>query len=201
MTRSRRPRPSHCTSQDRALKQTLLAARINPDARNSLAGQLGGLCSGWLRPLYPDPNDLDDATQVAVLHVIDQLHAYDGRRRALPWARTVATRKGLDHRAALGRRRARLAPAAVEEMAARPDDRLRDDEKDAIHAALGRLSPSDRSLIYGRFWRDQILDELAQEQQVALATVHRRIGRALVQLRTLLARPLGIEPMSPAAGD
>lgn len=70
-------------------------------------------------------------------------------------------------------------PDAVEEPDAAPDRQLEKKEvKRALRACLDRLPEHLRSIVHDYFWEEMTLEEIAVEEGVSPATVHRRLKEA-----------------------
>ena len=92
------------------------------------------------------------------------------------------------------RRRQSLAlrAAAVSDGDAAPSPEtaaLAQEDREALVAALNRLSPSDREVIGYRFLLGLSESETADVLDVRLGTAKSRLSRAMVRLRAMLEEP------------
>jgi RNA polymerase sigma-70 factor, ECF subfamily len=130
-----------------------------------------------------------ELSQEVFLHVLRRIHQLREPERFAGWLRQVAVRM------AINRATRRVAPATVEtgvlegafEAADQPVDELITRERaERLWAALGRLKALDRESLIAFYIRGLSLVEIADELDVPLGTIKRRLHTARKRLRTEL---------------
>jgi RNA polymerase sigma-70 factor, ECF subfamily len=126
----------------------------------------------------------EDALQDMRLRLWKYRCRYDpGRLRWRNWAGMLLDQVAID----LLRRRAGLPAAAEPEVLAEHVDATtreqRNDFDAALEECLQALSLENRNLLRRRFWQDQNLEEIADNQSLAVSTVWRRLQTLLTKLR------------------
>jgi RNA polymerase sigma-70 factor (ECF subfamily) len=130
-----------------------------------------------------------ELTQEVFLHVLLRIHQLREPERFAGWLRQVAVRM------AINRATRHLAPVAVEmsvlesafEAVDQPVDELIARERaERLWEALGRLKALDRESLVAFYIRGLSLVEIADELDVPLGTVKRRLHTARKRLRTVL---------------
>ncbi len=144
-----------------------------------------------------DPDEAEDIAQDALIAAYRALGRFDAERPLRPWLLKITANTARNRRRSLGRYLNALKRWAVE----------RNDEADAeaqaagtleaaaLLAAVRRLSESDQSVIYLRYYLDLSVDEAAHALDIEPGTVKSRLSRALGRLRESVQReqPLWIE--------
>jgi RNA polymerase sigma-70 factor, ECF subfamily len=130
-----------------------------------------------------------DAAQEGFLRAHRSLHRFDPRRPFRPWLlRIVANAAKNEHRADVRHRR--LADRVVELRLEPPepdDPAVRTEEREALRAALCRLSVDDRVVLALRWFEEMSEADMAQVIGVRPGTVKSRLHRALTRLRIELS--------------
>ena len=148
------------------------------------------LCFGFLA----DAAEAEDAAQDAMLHLMDNLDAYDPRRSYRSWRNTVvlnlcrSRRRG--HEA---RRRAEDAAAAMRREHILPDparEAGRDEVREVLRESLAALSPREREVFVLRDLEGQPTAEVAAALAIAEGTVRSLLTLARRRLRRLLGARL-----------
>lgn len=133
--------------------------------------------------------DAEEVVQDAFVKAYRALHRYDGRRPFRPWLLTIVGNE------ARNRRRAnRSRPFVVVDEEEREDDVspppdgvvLERERREAIGAALRRLSEDDRDVITCRYFLDLSEAETAAALGLRRGTVKSRLSRALARMRVEL---------------
>ena len=147
----------------------------------------------WLQSLarhLAGPDDADDLAQAAWLRAIEQ--APERIRGLRPWLRTVLRnafrRSRTDHAARLRRE---TAAARSEALPSAAELTARTSLHRAVADAVLALDEPARSTVILRFFEDRKPQEIARLQNIAVATVHTRLRRALAILRARLDRERG----------
>ena len=149
------------------------AARLLADAH----ARHGGACAAYARSLGGD----EDAAQEALVRLARHLAA----GRAMPdspraWLLRAVRSAALDGRRRDRRRRAR------EHAAFRPQGAPEAVEREAVEAALMRLSERRREAVVLRVWCDLDFKAIAALVGVAASTAHADCAAGLAELRGLL---------------
>ena len=127
-----------------------------------------------------------ELTQEVFLHVLRRIHQLREPERFAGWLRQVAVRM------AINRATRRVAPSTVEtgvlegayERADQPVDELITRERaERLWEALGRLKTLDRETLVAFYIRGLSLVEMADELDVPLGTIKRRLHTARKRLR------------------
>ncbi len=148
--------------------------------------------------------DSDDACQEALIKIVRNLNAFDGRSAFSTWAYRIATNAALDE---LRRRQRRPALRVADDDGDDRQDQLVDDraaatidavsERLAIDAALDELDPDFRAAVTLRDVLDLDYGEIAHVLDIPLGTVKSRIARG----RAALADSLRLDELPPLAPD
>jgi RNA polymerase sigma-70 factor (ECF subfamily) len=130
-----------------------------------------------------------ELTQEVFLHVLRRIHQLREPERFAGWLRQVAVRM------AINRATRRLAPPTVEtgvlegayEQGDQPVDELISRERaERLWEALGRLKTLDRDTLIAFYIRGLSLVEMAEELDVPLGTIKRRLHTARKRLKAEL---------------
>ncbi len=136
----------------------------------------------------------EDVFQDTWVRVMERIECFDLEREFAPWLFTVARHRAYD----LLRRRRFLSFVGIsrgesEEHALVPVDGIPFERRlidaDLAHTLLTRLEPSQREIIWLRYWRELSYEEIARHCGLRLGTVKSRLFRALRQLETLAPEP------------
>jgi RNA polymerase sigma-70 factor (sigma-E family) len=139
-----------------------------------------------------DAQEADDLVQLAWTTVARHWPRVSRMASPLAYARRVLTNAAIDGQTVRTRRRQELVASVADgrELADHGADRdlhAVDDRAD-LRAALGRLTPRQRAVLVLRHWDDLPEQEVAELLGCSVGTVKSTASRALVQLRTTLAR-------------
>ncbi|MEW4566705.1 sigma-70 family RNA polymerase sigma factor [Tautonia sp. JC769] len=140
-----------------------------------------------LLAMLRDPHQAHDAFQATFLKAIERGHTASAETFR-GWLFRVATREAIALRRDSRRRRRheqgiawlRHAPDAT--PTAREDPLVRDEQIEAVRAALAELPPLDQAIIRARMFGDRTFAQIAEEQHLPLGTVLTRMRRALKRL-------------------
>jgi RNA polymerase sigma-70 factor (ECF subfamily) len=138
----------------------------------------------------------EDIVQAAFLRAYEQIAQFDVGRPFGPWFLRIVvndtlmsvTRRrwlSLDHESGAG---AMQLPAVTTDVAERLEVA---ETREAIWAALDRLSPHQRAAVVMRYYLELSDAEISARLSVPQGTVRRRLHDARERLRTLLRRDLG----------
>jgi RNA polymerase sigma factor (sigma-70 family) len=197
------------TKKRNKMKLAQISAELVERARNRDRQALFSIVDSLRRPLYnlalrmvATPEDAEDATQEALLKIVDSMGQFEGRSRFSTWAWSVATRSILDFRRGRYRHplysvedfQADLLNGLESEAAERPDDRvLLGQLKVACSRALLQTLDADSRLA---FILGEIL-ELDSQEAAAIAGVsevafRKRLSRARDTLYPALRSHCGV---------
>jgi len=161
------------------------AAAGDPGARTALVRAHGPSVWGLCRRLCPEPEDAYQEVWEKVLGALPRFDP-DGTATIRTWILAVAHRHLVDlHR----RRRVRGEVVELPELPFVPDtdeplDRRRRMQR--VEAALSRLPESHRRVIVLHHLHGVPLEDLSQQEGVALGTVKSRLHRGRARLAELL---------------
>ena len=149
-------------------------------------------------------DDAEDLTQEVFIKVFRTLPSYDSAKGAfITWVTTMTRNLLVDHfrRTRQDRMTDSLDSASsdhedamplseqIEDQSAPPDAHVRSREaKEAVHAAIGKLSPELREALILRDLQDVDYKDIAQVLKVPEGTVKSRINRGRAELARLLER-------------
>jgi RNA polymerase sigma-70 factor (ECF subfamily) len=141
--------------------------------------------------LTADVGDAEEAVQDAFLKAYRALGRFRAGAPFRPWLLRIVRNEALNRRARAGRRGAlalRVAHEAGDDAAASPEAALLlAERREALLAALGRLSEGDRLVLACRYILDLGEEDTAAMLDCARGTVKSRLSRALDRLRALEA--------------
>jgi RNA polymerase sigma-70 factor (ECF subfamily) len=147
-----------------------------------------------------DPARAQDVVQDVFLRVWRRPERFDARRGELgAYLRLMARSRALDlwrEGQAAGRARDRLELVVAHEEQVRRDDRPaaiaeREEDRDVVREALGRLPRSQREAIVLAYWGGLTADEIARRAGVPLGTAKSRLRLGLGKLRADIDGRLG----------
>jgi len=177
--------------------EQLVAAYRRDRQRECLERLLGrhlGRVRGMIFGMVLDHGDADDVMQEVFLRAIRGLAGFDGRSRFSTWLYRIAlntTRRFLERR---GRSRERVETELFESLGSQqqaPDRRVMDDELSGqIAAGLASLSPALRAAISMVKLEGMSIEEAAEIEGCATATIYWRIHEARRLLKERLNRYL-----------
>ena len=140
----------------------------------------------------------EDIVQAAFLRAFERIGQFDPSRPFGPWF----LRSVVNDAVKAASRRGRLVPiaddeapegGALEDRALGPELLIeRGETREAVAAALDRLSPEQRAVVVQRYFLEMSEAEIAESQRVPAGTVKSRLFAAKGRLRELL-RPLRAE--------
>lgn len=149
-------------------------------------------------------DDAEDLTQEVFIKVFRTLPSYDSSKGAfITWVTTMTRNLLVDHfrrtrqdrmtdsldSASSDREDAMPLSEQIEDQSAPPDAHVRSREaKEAVHAAIGKLSPELREALILRDLQDMDYKDIAQVLKVPEGTVKSRINRGRAELARLLER-------------
>ena len=172
-----------------------LAARVVRAQAGDRAA-FGSLVEQFQRTVYAvcltrlgNPSEALELTQEVFLHVMRRLDQLREPERFAGWLRQVAARM------AINRATRRLAPPSVADDVLEGAGERRDGPLDVLiarerarrlHEGLGRLKMLDREALMAFYIRGQSLVQMAEELDVPIGTVKRRLHTARKRLKALL---------------
>jgi len=165
------------------------AAGGDPRAFEILATRYQAMVLAICRRVLGNDADAEDATQETFLRLARSASTIKSNAGAwlhscaMNACRDLMRRKGSEVRAHAG---PSVSLDAVPDSGEPETARLWRDIEPLLDAALADLSDEDRDVIVARFLAGRPLNELAAQAGVAAGTMHRRIDRALANLRARL---------------
>lgn len=132
--------------------------------------------------------DARDATQQAMVKILERASDYDPARPALPWACAIAAWECRTIRRRRSRRRETSSGLRAHEELASADgesEAVRRDLTRAAAHALGELSPRDREALLATFMEESV--------EVSATGLRKRRQRALERLRSKFRRLYGLD--------
>jgi RNA polymerase sigma-70 factor (ECF subfamily) len=138
-----------------------------------------------------DPGEAEDVVHDAFVAVVERADQFRPERgTVIAWLVTTVRNLALDR----ARRRTRRAQITDEELRHEPVAPVLDPEsiswltqrRDAVVAALSRVSPAQRRTLEVAFFEGLSYPEIAEREGVPLGTVKSRAARALAALRAAL---------------
>jgi RNA polymerase sigma-70 factor (ECF subfamily) len=166
--------------------------RRDPELLDRLILQFQYRLYRYLVHLTGSQETAEDLFQETWIRVLEKGHLYNGKSRFEAWLFAIARNLFID----LVRRR---APVSLDQLidpessdpveiplseTVLPAERLiRDEEKQQMASALGRLPAAYREVLVLRFQEDLALDEIASIVAAPLSTVKSRLYRALDMMR------------------
>jgi RNA polymerase sigma-70 factor (ECF subfamily) len=167
--------------------------RRDPAAMNAFFEAFIGPVYGYLRTVVREPMLADDLAQTAFLRLHRALDRLDPKRDPAPWVFTVVINTVRDHwRSRVNRDAGRTVP--FDELWDRPEapaesgmdvEMLRDEEMAVLEAAMARLSPADREILWLREFEGRSVVETAEMLGIRPDAVRQRHSRAVRRLGIL----------------
>ncbi len=133
-----------------------------------------------------DPDDADDIAQEAFIRAFRSLDTFDLRRPLRPWLFRIVSNQASNRKRSLGRYWGAVKRFAMQETGLNKADfpgAALNVEQSLLWSAIQELYPSDRKVIYLRFFMQLSVEETAQALGVAQGTVKSRSHRALQRLK------------------
>lgn len=183
--------------QDRAERDALDARAIqrlcegDDGAVAGLYDHYAPLVYGLAVKIVRDEPEAQDVVHDAFVAIVEHAAQFRPERGSVAaWLVTTVRNLALDR----ARRRVRRAQITEEELRHEPVDGPDDPEltawagrdREAVRAALARLSPSQRSTLESAFFEGLSYPEIAEREGVPLGTIKSRAARALAALRAVL---------------
>jgi RNA polymerase sigma-70 factor, ECF subfamily len=123
----------------------------------------------------------DDVSQDAFERAFRGLPSFNGRSSFRTWLSRIVLNQSIDH----ARRQRRVQPHELAEAPAEWSDDTALRDRDLIDAVLA-LPLERRAVVALRYWARLSPPEIAVILELPLGTVHSRLARALVELRSRL---------------
>jgi len=132
----------------------------------------------------------EDLAQDVFLELYQRLSAIESAAHLLFWLRRVTTNRCIDH----GRKRIRRREQALEELpepaaAEAPSDPLL---MERLRECMARLTDRQRMAVVLRYQEGLGPNEIADVMEIPVNTVKSMLHRTLAEMRTILARKLGV---------
>lgn len=146
---------------------------------------------GMALKIVREQNEAEDVVHDAFIAIVERADQYRPERgTVVAWLVTTVRNLSLDR----ARRRVRRAQITTEELRHEPTEPVPDPEsiawlardREAVRAALARLSESQRRTLEVAFFEGLSYPEIAERDGVPLGTVKSRAARALAALRAAL---------------
>jgi len=167
--------------------------RRDPPAMNAFFEAFIEPVYGYLRAVVREPMLADDLAQTAFLRLHQTLDRLDPKRDPAPWVFTIVVNTVRDHWRSRAHRDGQRA-VTFDELWDRPDaaaesgvegEMLRNEERAVLHAAMGRLSPADREILWLREYQEKSVTDTAQMLGIRPEAVRQRHSRAVRRLGVL----------------
>lgn len=135
-----------------------------------------------------DAADAEDVAQETFIRAYSALERFDEARPLRPWLLSIAANLARNRRRGLGRYWAALQRAFREnpEPYHPPPERAVAADARRLHAAVARLRPDARDVVYLRYFMGLSEAEAAAALGIPAGTAKSRLSRALAQLRRLI---------------
>ncbi len=153
---------------------------------------------GYLyRLLNRNPDAAQDLTQTVFLKAYQNLASFDRSRPFSPWLYRIAHNEAANHLRSQSRgREVGIDHSEGVEIAApegeTPEDvQARQDDRDVINRALGRIKPRYRDALVLYYYEEKSYEEIAAILDSNVSTVGTLIRRARKQLQNLLEKEAG----------
>lgn len=201
------PPPRPAPSRDGAEDADLVAAMAGGDSGGALERfyhRFGGLVLGVVQRILASRAESEEVLQEIFFELWRRAPQYDRERASVTtWVVTVARSRALDARRARARRptaqkgggeldESRAAPAPETD---RPDlQTVASERREAVRAALTRLSPEQREALELAYFEGLSHSEIADRLGLPLGTVKSRI---LAGMRVLRVGLVGLEEKVP----
>jgi RNA polymerase sigma-70 factor (ECF subfamily) len=180
------------------LKLMSLVASGNVEAMNTVARRLTGRVRRLSRLLVRDETLADDASQVALVEILQSARTYGARSSLERWADRITARITLRH-ARDERRRFQVVSSLDEEGAAEPSAPVRDPAEEvrsetprALAEYLDALPETQREALVLKHSLGHTVEEIAEITGVPVGTVKDRLVTGRRQVRKLIQRDLAI---------
>ena len=169
----------------------MIAQLLQQDERGmeALLLHYGPLMRYIIAPILPDPQDREECLSEVSMRVWSRVAQFDPARGSWTAWLTAITRNTARnyHRSAQHRPGTQAIPEGTPAPDASPEEAILQAERSAaVHAALGRLSPGDRALLYRKYYYLQSTAQIAAELGMTVRAVEGRLYRLKKQLRRML---------------
>ncbi len=192
--------PSQELERARVLARVRAAGQGDPRAQRWLVETVIADVRGVARALVGDPHEADDAAQFALLQLLRAADGFRGDASLRHWARCVATRAVLKHRARLRRSQAR---EAVLDSADEPDTRLTSDTDEhlprSLREYLAELPPEQGEALVLHHALGYSIPEIAELTEVSPNTVKGRLRLGTKELRRRVRQEILLGARKPAS--
>ncbi len=156
---------------------------------NELLKHYGPLMRYIIAPILPNAQDQEDCLLEVAMRVWQKIEKYDAKRGSWNAWLTAIVRNG-----ALNYKRNTFAQSSTEgilENMPSPgptpeDEAIRKEQQAAVHRALQRMSPKERSLFYRKYYYLQSTAQIASEMGMTERAVEGKLYRLKKQLRKML---------------
>jgi RNA polymerase sigma-70 factor (ECF subfamily) len=164
-------------------------------ARRADGAAWEAIAHGHMEPVFRlaylilgDAADAEDVAQETFIRAYTALERFDETRPLRPWVLSIAANLARNRRRGLGRYWAALQRAFREnpEPYHPPPERTVAADARRLHAAVARLRPDARDVVYLRYFLGLSEAETAAALGIPPGTAKSRLSRALTQLRRLI---------------
>lgn len=156
-----------------------------------LYDRYSAMALGLALKIVRDAQEAEDVVHDAFVAIVERAEQYKAERgTVVAWLVTTVRNLALDRT----RRRTRRAQITDEELRHEPAEPVPDPEsiawllheREAVRAALAKLSEAQRKTLHIAFFEGLSYPEIAERENIPLGTVKSRAARALAALRAAL---------------
>ena len=196
MTPVLRPKGESRSASSRPAFDEATLGRIrgrDPQSMNQFFEAFIGPVYGYLRTVVREPMLVDDLAQTAFLRLHRALDRLDPKRDPAPWVFTIVVNTVRDHWRSRAHRdggRTVLFDELWDQPDAHPESgvesqMLRIEERAVLEAAMERLAPADREILWLREYQERSVGEAAEMLGIRPEAVRQRHSRAVRRLGVL----------------
>ncbi len=194
--------PTHEREGARMLDRVHAAGAGDARAQRWLLEAVMADVQGVARGLIGDPHETDDAAQFALLQLLRAAAHFRGDASLRHWARRVASRAVLKHRARLRRNQARETSLELLDEPELPSDDSGEHLPRSLPEYLAELPPEQGEVLVLYHALGYSITEIAERTKVSANTVKGRLRLAIKQLRRRVRQELllGARRSAPVPG-
>ncbi len=154
---------------------------------DALLTHYGPLMRYVITPILPSIEDREECLSEAAMRIWEKIGQYDANRGSFPaWLTAVVRNTALNHLRRTANEDTDI-PESTPALEPTPEERLlREERKSAVQHALQKLSKSDRSLFYRKYFYLQSTAQIASELGITERAVEGKLYRIKKRLRKML---------------